>query len=175
MKDGSILTFEPKLAFNLLWRIPFAYVIRLFTWGYESHVAVVLDGKICEQTAALGYSERLINERLAIVPKNLNVYIREPINSLSIEQTAAMRDLCSNQHNVKYGLGAAAFTAVNAIPLLNKINFGRKKSACSIFASLFLKAANLLPERIDPYNTNPKELVKRIDKYGHYQIKRRIK
>lgn len=174
MKDGAILTFEPRLAFNLLWRIPFVYVIRLFTWGYESHIAVVLDGKICEQTAALGYSERPINQRLAIVPKNLNVYAREPINSLSIEQIAAMRDLCKREHYVKYGLGAAAFTAINSIPLLNKINFGRKKSACSIFASYFLKVGNLLPRRIDPYNTNPKELVKRLDKYGHYHKKRRI-
>jgi hypothetical protein len=116
----------------------------------------------------------LINERLVIIPKKLKVFVREPINSLSIEQLAIMRNFCHEQQNIKFGVGAAVFTALNAIPLLNKINFGRKKSACSIFAAGFLKAAGLLPDRVNPYFTNPKELMKRVDKSGHYQKKKLV-
>ncbi len=174
IRNVSIITFEPKLTLRLFFTIPLAFVIRLFTWGSESHVALFFSGRVREEIGA-GFNQIPMKKKLSLVPDNESVYIREPKNFFDDKVIKELKEFCKTQEGMKYGVGAAIFTALNWIPFLNKINFGRKKSACSIFVCKSMKIAGVLDDHVDPYNTNPRELIRRIDKSGLYEKKRLIK
>lgn len=179
MKNGSLVIFEApfdKGLFKAIFIIPFAYIISLFTGARVSHVADILDGNINEFTyLENGFSSTPIYKRLQIAKsKGEKVFVMEPIKEFSENSLNEVQEFNKTRIGIKYGIGAATYTVLDKIPLINKINFGRKGEACSIYCCQTRKIMGILPLSIDPFGLTPKELIKLIKKTNLYKEKVRI-
>jgi hypothetical protein len=172
MENCSIFILKPSLIgksfLEGIFIVPFAYIIDLFTGGRVSHVGFILDGSVNEELFKTGFTTTSLNTRLAIVPDEENVYIRQPKLPFDNELLDKVREFNLTQKGVLYGLGAAVFTVLDKIPLINKINFGRKKDACSICLCKVMQILDVVSKDIDPFDIDPKELLNLVDKSDLY-------
>jgi len=177
MIDGTIILLRPKLTFKTFFTLPVGTLIQLFTGGKVSHVGIYLDKSVAEMTFHNNFSITTREERFKQLLKLSNsqdIFIMTPYIALTESQLNKLRSFNKTQKNAIYGIGSAMFTVADRIPLLNKINWGRKRIACSIYVCSALQAIGIIKPEIDPFKINPNELVSLLKRSGFYGQEEKI-